>query len=405
MDERSLNGDTSSPLLRRVFQDATTTFLSTVLVQAVTFGILAVSGAILDVHAFARLSIIVATIMMSSGLTEFGLNATATKFYGDTRDEGFLTLAFAARIALVPAGVAMGAAVWLCGLRDIGLGIAIGPILNIWNGMRATDQARQDYASFARMSIAFALARVVGGVAALLLNADVTLVALAIYALPVLGVSASASGKFVRSALSSRHPKLAGVARYAAHIHLNTIAFIAVPYVPQYIIASRLDATAVGTYGLIVTFTAPVSLLIYSLRSVLLPHMLGAASEVERLMWSRRSLILILALWVGLMAGGAIISAGLDMVYRHRFPQLEQVFMLYFFGYSGAAAIGFYSLSIHTRGLPHLASAIGIIKLLVLMPALLLCGADLMLIVSVVAAIMIFSEMALALLIYRKTSS
>ncbi len=400
-----MNTSASSPLLRRVFQDAAITFLSTVLVQAVTFGISAASGLILDVHAFARLSIIVATLMLSSGLMEFGLNATATKFHGDTRDESYLGLAFAVRFALVPVGVAVGGTVWACGWADIGLGIAIGPILNIWNGMRAADQARQDYASFARLSIVFALVRAAGGVAALLLRADVAWVALAVYAFPVLALSGSASGKFVRRAFSAPRPQLQGVARYAAHVHLNAIAFIAVPYVPQYVIASRLDATAVGTYGLIVTFTAPVSLLVYSVRSVLLPHMLGAASQVERLMWSRRGLMLIMAVWAGLLAGGGLVAAGLDMVYRHRFPQLEQVFLLYFFGYSGAAAIGFYSLSVHTRGVPHLASALGAIKLLVLVPAVLLCGADLKLIVSVVAAIMIVFETILALLIYRKQST
>lgn len=394
-----------SPLLRRICQDATITFLSTVLVQAVTFGILALSGLILNIDAFARLSIIVATIMLSSVLQEFGLNATATKFYGDTRDERFLSLAFTARLVLVPVGMAVGAIIWLCGCAEIGLGIAIGPVLNIWNGMRATDQARQDYSSFARSSIAFALARAAGGIAALLLHADAAVVALAIYALPVVAANVSASGKFVRLAFPMPRPKLDGVARYAAHVHLNAIAFIAAPYLPQFVISSRLTATEVGTYGLILTFTGPVSLLVYSLRSVLLPHMLGKAPQVESLLWSRRGLILILGVWAGLMAAAVVAAIGLDVVYGHRFPQLRELFLLYFFGYSGAAAIGFYSLSVHTRGVPHLASALGALKLLVLMPTVIVCGSDLVMMVSAVAAIMVLFEMLLALLIYRRKST
>jgi O-antigen/teichoic acid export membrane protein len=402
-----MKGINSGPLFRRLFQDVSTTLLSTLLVQAVTFGILAVSGLVLEVDAFARLMIIVTTIMVSSGLMDFGLNATATKFYSKARDKGVLALAFKARIALVPIGAAIGAAVWWYGLRDIGLGIAIGPFLNIWNGARVADQARQYFLSFARMSIAFALVRGVGGFAALLLDVDVALVALAVYALPVLvlGASASRKRKRMRSALSAQRLSLEGVARYAVHIYLNSITFMAVPYVPQYFIASQLNTTAVATYGLIVTFTAPLSLLIYSMRSVLLPHMLGDTPEIERLIWSRRGLLLISSAWVVLTVGGGLFAAGLDIVYGHRFPQLGHLFTIYFFGYSGAATIGFYSLSTHTRDVPHLASAIGVIKLIVLMPMLFLYGENLTLIVSIAAAIMIVFEALLALLIYREKRS
>jgi low temperature requirement protein LtrA len=133
--------------------------------------------------------------------------------------------------------------------------------------------------------------------------------------------------------------------------------------------------------------------------------MLGAAPEIERLIWSRRGLIMISSAWVVLIVGGGIIAAGLDMVYGHRLPQIEYLFMMYFFGYSGAAMIGFYSLSIHTRDLPHLASVIGITKIIVLIPMLLLYGEDIILIVSIVAAIMILSEALLTLLIYREKRS
>ena len=400
-----MNTVAQAPLLRRIFRDAAVTFFSTLLVQAVTFAVSAVSGLILDVNAFARLSIIVATIMLSSGLLEFGLNATATKFYGDTHDEGFLGLAFKGRLALVVVGILAGTVVWSCGWSDIGLGIAVGPVLNVWGGVRATDQARQDYSSVARSSIAFALTRAAGGTLALLFRADATLVALAVYALPVITYNVSASGRFVHRASSTPLAKRSGAARYAAHVHLNNIAFLAVPYVPQFAIASRLDATAVGTYGLILTFTAPVSLLVYSLRSVLLPHMLGKTSQVEGLLLTRWGLIMILALWSILMAAASVVAIGLDTVYGHRFPQLREVFLVYFFGYSGAAAIGFYSLSVHTRGVPHLASALGALKLLILIPAVIACGSDLVMMVSIVALIMILFEILLAVLIYRKKST
>ncbi|MBI1649588.1 hypothetical protein [Hyphomicrobium sulfonivorans] len=392
----------SAPSLREIAAHTTITFLSTLAIQTTTFAILALAALTLPVTEFARLSLIVASVMLASALFEFGLNITATKMYGDTRDEGYLRAAFAMRLLMVLVGGVAGVGLALAGATDVGTGILLGALLNVWNGMRATDQARQDYSSFTRSSVAFAVLRAGAGMIALLMFADPLLIAIAIYGLPVVASVLSSSARLALRAFAWPWPPLRDALRYGGYVYVNAVTFIAIPYVPQFFIASRLDATAVGTYGLILTFVGPVSLLIYSLRSVLLPKMLGSPSAFESLLWSKRGLALIGAFWAVMMAGGVAVACGIGMAYGARFPQIETVFLIFFAGFSGTAAIGLYSLSVHTRGVPGLAAAIGLAKLIALIPAVILFGTSLVGIVSAVAAIMVGFEVVLALLLRGK---
>src|SRR5271157_1031228 len=176
-----------------VARQTAVTFLATLAIQATTFAILALAALAMPKEAFARLSLIVAAAMLANALFELGLNLTSTKMYGETRDEGYLRAAFAVRLACLPAGTLLGLAVWRAGAADAGLGIALGAVLNLWNGLRAADQARQDYCSFARSSLAFAVLRAATGFTALYLTRNPVWTAVATYALPVVAGVASRS--------------------------------------------------------------------------------------------------------------------------------------------------------------------------------------------------------------------
>jgi hypothetical protein len=187
--------------------------------------------------------------------------------------------------------------------------------------------------------------------------------------------------------------------RYAAHVHLNALTFIAIPYVPQFVIASRLDSAATGTYGLILTFTGPVSLLVYSLRSVLLPKMLGGRSELEAAMWTRQGLLVIGVLWAAMAASGFLIAEALELFYGHKFPEIRLAFGLFFLGFSATALIGLYSLSVHTLSVPEISTATGALKFVVLLLVLQLTGHTLTQIVIVTTLVMVAGEVVLALLL------
>lgn len=382
-------------LLRQVAQHTALVLGSTLAIHATTFAILAAAALVLPTEAFARLSLIVAAAMLANAVFEFGLNLTSTKMYGDTGDEAFLRTAFRIRLLCLPVGCLLGLAVWLAlGAGDLGLGIGLGAALNLWNGVRASDQARQDYRSFVAASLSFAALRGVAGLGALYATHDPVLTALAAYALPVAGAALSGSARYMAEAFSGVRRPGSDMLWYAAHVYLNALAFIAIPYVPQFVIASRFDAAAVGTYGLILTFTGPVSLLVYALRSVLLPKMLGNDARVENMLWSRRGCFVLFAAWVGLMAGGALLAYGLEIFYAHKFPEIRPAFVIFFTGISASAVIGLYSLSVHTLGVPHISTGIGLAKFAVLIALLQLTGSSLLEVVALTAIVMASAEIA-----------
>lgn len=385
-------------ILRETVWHTALTFLSTLAIQSISFAILAVAAHVLPIEAFARLSLIVAAVMLSSAFFEFGLNVTSTKMYGDTRDEWFLIAASRVRLACVPISALLGLCVaFLEGGPDIGIGIGLGAILNLWNGVRASDQARQDYRSFTRASLAFAAVRGILGLTALYLTRDPIVVAFATYALPVLMSVLSSSARYLMVAPSmlARRPTVTMI-KYAAYVYLNALTFILIPYLPQFVISHRLDVAAVSTYGLILTFTGPISLLVYSLRSVLLPKMLGSGAHFEEILWSRHGAAVIGGAWLALMIGGVAIGFGLEIFYGYKFSGIRQIFWLFFTGFSATAMIGLYSLSVHTQGVPQLGVVVGVGKVAVLAGFLIFAGQNLIIIVAMTAFVMVLSEIVLA---------
>lgn len=380
-------------MMREIASHTAITFISTLAIQLTTFAILALAALMLPIADFARLSIIVASVMLASALFELGLNITSTKMYGDTRDEGYLRAAFAMRLLLIPVGAALGAAVALSGLTDIGAGIALAAPLNLWNGVRATDQARQDYASFIRSSIVFAVMRGTAGLLALLIIAEPLPIAFAVYALPVAASALSASARLARQAFSAPWPQLSHAYRYAGYVYLNAVTFIAVPYVPQFFVAARLDATAVGTYGLILTFSGPIALVVNSVYNVLLPKMLTPELKVEALLWSRRGFAIIGALWLALMAGGGFFLLAMDQFYSAKFPDLLPLFVLFFSGFSASTLIGIYTLSVHTQGVPKLNAFVNVVRLIILTIAIYWLGQSLSAIVAIMVVVLLLGQL------------
>ena len=401
MTDQKHETDKSSSSLNEFASHATITLLSTLAVQFSTFAVVAVSAIVLPLSEFARLSLITATVMLSNALFELGLNITSTKLYGDTRDERYLGLALLIRLMLVPVGIVIGVSVAFCGLPDVGLGIGLGAALNVWNGVRATDQAKQDYVSYARSSLTFTLIRMIGGGVAIATVRDASLIAIATYAVPVVASFTSGSKQLVKRSMAGPQPNVTSIFSYGVYVYITAASFMAVPYVPQFFAALRLSAADVGTYGLILTFVGPVSLVVYSLRSVLLPKMLGHRSRFESWLWSLPGFLVITGAAVLMSIAGVVVGLCLSMIFADKFPSLLFPFAIFFGGYSATAAIGFYSLSVHTQGRPKVAAVLGLMKLALLMLVLQLYGSSLVEIVSIVASVMLGFEILLVLMLAR----
>ena len=387
-----------------IFRHVTVTAVTTLAVQVSTFAILASAPWLLSAVDFARLMVIVAGVMLGSAIFDFGLGLTSTRFYGKSRDERALIGAFHIRLLCLPVAASLAAVLlaidWVG--RDIAFAIATSAILSLWNGTRSADQARQDYRSFARASVVFSVLRILGGGSALIVFGDPLAVAVGLYVIPVAAIVAARSRTLVWQALRNRGNDIGAMLRYSLPVYINALVFIGIPYIPQFVITARLDAQASGTYGLITTFAAPMSLMVYSLRSVLLPRMLGDGDLIEKKLWSLRGFITLklIALATGLL--GLCIAQGLDWVYGTRFPEISPSFALFFAGYALTACLGIYSLSIHTLGVPKLAMWISLLKIVALMAAMAVFGKTLLEVILVTVTIMVIGEVVLAAVLWRK---
>lgn len=382
-----------------LLSQTTVTFLSTLFVQAATFVVLSISALKMPTSAFADLSIITASAMMSAALLELGISITATKWYRETLDEDVLASALIVRIAIVPIALAISTTIGsFFGMKEIALGIALGAVLNIWNGGRSADQARQDYRSFSRKSLIFATIRLTAGLATLFLVGNPMLVAVAIYALPTLaGLTLARRLPNWSWASISRSWD---AARYALFVYIASVTFIALQYVPQFVSHARMDEGSVATYGIALTFASPVSLLVYSLRSVLLPRMIGKHTGIESFLWSRRGRFVVFATLLTMLAAGYLGSLILEFLYGGKYPDIAIIFVVFFAGYSATATIGIYSLSLHTVGVPRLGALVGLIRLTVLTITLLFTRSLLDVVVAT-AVVMVASEVMLVALLAR----
>lgn len=392
---KTMTDSTTSRLFLSFVAHTSATFLSTLAVQASTFLVLAVAALLLPVSEFSRLSIIVATTMVSTALLDLGLNVTSTKRYGDTGDVRYLALAFAVRVLLIPLAGLAGYVLMKVGAAELGLGVVLGGALNVWNGARSMDQAVENYRSLALSSIVFALVRAGAGLWAVMQLRDSIAVAIAIYAVPLAVSLLSASTRLAIGALSRKLPDMSGAARYAAYVYLNALTFIAVPYVPQFFISARLGDATIGTYGILLTFTAPVALVVNSIYNVLLPKALRSGSVYENALWSWRGLAAIVAMTASAIACGFVISIVLDNVYSVNYPDIRWTFFVYFVGFSVSTIFGIYTISVHTQGVPQVNMYVNVIRLVALVVGLKLASTDLMSVVQITVTVMLAGQVAM----------
>ena len=391
-------------LLADVGRRSTQVFLTSALIQAGTFVVLAAAALLLPTSEFASLSLIVATTVLSGALFDLGLSTTTTRQFGITRDEGVFAMPLAIRLLLVPVAGAVGLLLWQSGLREIGLGVLLGALQNIWVGSRAADQARQDYGSFLRSSIAFATLRLAAGLAVIILRPEPILIAVALYAVPLVAALWSRSSRSLGRLLAARPAWDWGMIRYSAFVYVAALSFVALPYAPQLAMAATHDEASIATYGVILTFAGAINLIFFSLRSVLLPMMLSTGGRLERELWSRRGAVAVGGLFVALVVVALVLATAVQAVYGGKYPDILPSFLISFVGYAATATIGLYSLSVHTRGVPELNAGVSLLRLAALGLISVLVPPSLLAVVCSVAATMVGSELLLALLLARRIS-
>ena len=388
--------------VRRLIAHSGSTLAATLAVQVSTFIILLLSAQVLSTEQFARLSLIVAVSMMSSAFFELGLNVTATKVFGESRDPGVFGVTMRIRLGLVLVALGCGAVFRGVAPVEFILGFTLGAVLNVWNGVRAEDQARQCFREFAKNSLLLAVVRLVVALPLLFVLQDAIWVAIGIYFLPVAVVLIVSSAWRRLFTKGTDELGVASVFAYAKYVYPNALIFIALPYLPQLLIAESLPVAAGASYGLVIAFSGPVGLLIYSLRATLLPKLFGQNGSIEALLWSWRGFAILAIGWVFLMLFGIGLSIALDVLYGDKFFNIGEVFLIYFACTSFAGVIGIYGLSVHTLGVPQLSLSVSVGRLVGLVIGLLIFHETLIEVVVVVSCVMVLGEMVLVVLLARR---
>lgn len=386
--------------ISEVARQSTVVLLATLAVQLTTFAVTAIAGLMLPIGEFAKLSLITAANVLSAFVLDLGLNVTMTKFYSRDRDASYLRAALAVRVSMLGVATVAGCVLLGAGIHEIGLGLILGGCTNLWSGVRATEQAVQDYRSYARSNIGFAAMRFVSGIAALTVWREAHVVAVAVYAIPMLAMLTSHAKDMISNSFAAiRRPSRQAVG-YAAHVAVSQLAFNSVLYVPQFFVEARLSALDVGRYGLVLTFIAPVALVVTSLRNVLLPKLLSSSSkDFDRLLWSWRGVMAVAGLCVLLLIGGGFGAGLVHFIYGTRFPDTVTPFITIYAGSVLTGMIGIYSLSMHTQNAPHLGTWVNLARLTFAILALMYLGNSLWQIAALVSVVMVIGEIVLVALL------
>lgn len=398
-----------NPKMKRLFRQSGGVLVSTLAVQFSAFVTLAIAARILPTEEFARLSLIVAVVMMSSAFFELGLNVTATKMFGESGDNGVFRVVARIRYGALALVICAGFIVfiWLGRLHDVAIALVLGAFLSIWNGMRAADQAMQQFRKFAKTSLLFSLIRLFVAFPFLFFFQNAVLVAVGLYLFPVLAIALFSGAWREVLGEKSKSIRTAEIIAYARFVYPNSILFIVLPYFPQLFIGKYLSSSVGGSYGLIMAFSGPVGLLIYSLRATLLPKMFGngngngSGSGLEDAIWSLKGLAILACGWGFLSIFGIILAASIDYLYGDKFLDVQWAFLVYFVGFSLTGILGIYGLSIHTLGVPQLSLYVNFCRVLALILGLFLFGSSLMGVVLVVSVVMVAGEIALVFLVLR----
>lgn len=259
----------------------------------------------------------------------------------------------------------------------------------------------QQFRAFARSSLIFALFRLLITLPLLFVLGDALSAAIGLYLAPLVALLFIVGGWRDVLSGSAGKIKIAEVFSYAKFVYPNSLLFIVLPYFPQLYIDDRLSSEAAASYGLIVAFSGPVGLLIYSLRATLLPKLFGEGA-LERQLWSAKGFFLLSFGWVLLLVIGVVFAELIDYLYGERLEGIRAVFLVYFAGVSLTGILGIYGLSVHTLGIPQVGLYVNGLRVVALVFGLMHFGFNLMGVVLLVSIIMAVGELVLVFLVYRR---
>lgn len=361
-------------------------------VNATTFVILAAAPLVLTVNDFAHLSLGVAAVMFLVSFLDMGLGITSTRQFAATKNLAFLSLSIRARLLLCAIfGIASTAtALAWPETRVYAIATACAVMLNLWTGLRAADQAREDFAGFAKANLVFAGVRLALAGTALFSGSWIA-VMLGLFAAPVGAIVLLKAPKVLRLITIETDLILGRTIRYAGFVFVSSVCYAALIALPMAVAGWRLDPVAIGTIGIAATFVGPISLLNNALRLVLLPRVSTSENPISPTMSPKRWMAAII-LPVACVLLVWLVS---EHVYSDRFPLAGAVTTITVAATILVVALGLLNMDVHRLGTPGLEAVVNLCRLLVTAPLLWLAGTSVLQLSITAAALLVIGEAAL----------
>jgi O-antigen/teichoic acid export membrane protein len=374
---------------------------SNLAVNLSSFLVLALAARILSVEEFAKLSLIVASSLLGSGVLDLGINVGAVKKYAETKDGRFLATLVGLKLAVSAGCLGLFTVCYGIGVPSFWLIILVSAAsVNLWTGARALEQARLQFSRLAQANVLFAALRIILGIMGLAAGNAITL-ALAFFVGPPLAMAAYKWRG--TAALIERFdwgPALE-VLRYAVPAYISATLYGISIYYPQFVVAQRLDATAVSTFGVLLTYLGPLALFNGSTRFYLLPRVVGKDLKRVDVLGNQRAMALIggtLVLGLLAIAGGAVL---VEKIYGTNYPGVGFPFWIYISLYLVISYLGFFNLDVHRMGKIAAEAQVNAARLAVLVAVLWLFGDNLRSIVVFSGLTMLAGEWVLFVFIGR----
>jgi len=181
-----------------------------------------------------------------------------------------------------------------------------------------------------------------------------------------------------------------GMFSYSKIVFISGLCSFVVPYLPQYFIYSRLGTVETATYGVILVYFGPLSLLTTSLRSYLLPKLCVEGDDGIR--DATRLLMTTACAGLPLFLAMVAIAPALGLAYGRRLPELPMAFALFTALYGPTALVGFYNMRVHIARAINYEMIVNISRLSIIIVLLFFFGTTLFRIIYLTLVVLVVGE-------------
>lgn len=245
-------------------------------------------------EVFGQLGLVLAIMLFASTILDFGLNVSLVRNYNRAESPRERTdLAASVIKTKVSMVIAVGAMAYpaarlmlpvfptfTAGASLLAIGILSASLLSLWSSIRALEQARRQFDSFARYNYMYAAVRVTCYISTAFLGENSPIaVLLCLYTIPLLlllSYSLVVRERTVWWPLRTGVPRqisaLGRALRYGRWICASLVCFSLFVRLPQFELARKSSAQALGIYGAAASFLAAFSLINDAISSIILPE-------------------------------------------------------------------------------------------------------------------------------------